>query len=227
MASKILVVEDDPDVMAFVRAGLSFKEYDTLEAMNGRDAVAAAKGKLPDLILLDLMLPDMDGMEVCRQLKADEKTKSIPIIMITARHDVADIVRGLETGANDYVTKPFDVMELVARVRTQLRLADERRGFPKMIERDGLSLDWFQRTVQHEGAVVSDLTDKEFAILFHLVLYSPKLLGRQEIFENVWGKEYKGTSRTIDVHIQRVREKIGSKLSRRIISIKGQGYKFV
>lgn len=227
MSSKILVVEDDPDVMAFIRTGLAFKEYETIETASGKEALNLAKTKSPDLVLLDLMLPDLDGMEVCKQLRADEATKGLPVIIITARNDVADIVRGLETGANDYVTKPFDVMELIARVRTQIRLADERKGLPRVLERDGVILDRFQRSVQHEGAVTQDLTDKEFAIFFQLVFNSPRLLGRQEIFESVWGQKYKGTSRTIDVHIQRIREKLGPKLAHRILSVKGQGYKFV
>jgi two-component system, OmpR family, alkaline phosphatase synthesis response regulator PhoP len=227
MSSKILVVEDDPDVMAFIRTGLAFKEYETIETASGKEAIALAKTKSPDLVLLDLMLPDIDGMEVCKSLRSDEATKALPVIIITARNDVADIVRGLETGANDYVTKPFDVMELIARVRTQIRLADERKGLPRVLERDGVTLDRFQRSVQHEGAVTQDLTDKEFAIFFQLVFNSPRLLGRQEIFESVWGQKYKGTSRTIDVHIQRIREKLGPKLAHRILSVKGQGYKFV
>ncbi len=226
MAHKILVVEDDPDVMAFIRAGLAFKEYETLEAENGRQAVEAAKAHVPDLILLDLMLPDIDGLEVCRQLKADEKTKAIPILILTARQDVADIVRGLETGANDYVTKPFEMLELIARIRTQLRLAEERRGPPKILERDGLVLDRTHRTVRYDGNLLPELTEKEFAILFQLVLNQPQVLDRRKIFEKVWGKDFEGPSRTIDVHIQRIREKLGPRLAQRILSVKGQGYKF-
>lgn len=227
MSAKILVVEDDAEVMDLIRTALSFKEYASVETMSGGNAVQLALEHKPDLVILDLALPDMDGLEVCKRLKSQESTKAIPVIMLTARDTVTDIVRGLEAGANDYVTKPFEVMELMARVRAQLRLSEEIKGPPKIVERDGLQLDSFQRTVKVDDNLINDLTEKEFGILFHLVWQSPKVLNRQEIFEGVWKTTYKGDSRTIDVHVQRIRQKLGPKMSQRVLSVKGQGYKFV
>jgi DNA-binding response OmpR family regulator len=227
MSSKILVVEDDPDVMELIRTGLAFKEYETLGCAGGKEAIELAKKAAPDLVILDLMLPDVDGLKVCATLKADEATRTIPIIMLTARSEVIDIVKGLESGANDYVTKPFEVMELIARVRAQLRLAEESKGPPKVLRKDGLVLDRTRRSVEYEGETRTNLTEKEFAILFKLVHNASKVLGRKEIFESVWGTSYPGKSRTIDVHVQRIREKAGPALAKRLLSVKGQGYRFV
>lgn len=227
MSSKILVVEDDAEIMDLIRTALSFKEYNSIETMSGGNVVQLAKEHKPDLVILDLQLPDLDGLEVCRRLKSEEGTKSIPVIMLTARDGVSDIVRGLEAGANDYVTKPFEVMELMARVRAQIRLAEDIKGPPQILEKDGLTLDSFQRTVTSEGRVIKDLTEKEFGIFYHLVWQSPRILSRQEIFENVWKTSYKGQSRTIDVHVQRIRSKLGPRVAQRILSVKGEGYKFV
>jgi two-component system, OmpR family, alkaline phosphatase synthesis response regulator PhoP len=227
MSSKILVVEDDSEIMDLIRTALSFKEYTTVESMSGGNVVSLAKEHQPDLVILDLALPDLDGLEVCRRLKAEDSTKHIPVIMLTARDGVADIVKGLEAGANDYVTKPFEVMELMARVRAQIRLAEDIKGPPQILEKDGIVLDSFHRTVQVEGRNIKDLTEKEFGILYQLVWQTPKILGRQEIFESVWKTSYKGQSRTIDVHVQRIRSKLGARVAQRIISIKGEGYKFL
>ncbi len=185
MSSKILVVEDDPEVMDLIRTALSFKEYTPVEASSGGNAVQLALEHRPDLVILDLALPDLDGLEVCRRLKQEEKTKHIPVIMLTARDGVSDIVKGLEAGANDYLTKPFEVMELMARVRAQIRLAEDMKGPPQTLEREGLILESFQRTVQVDDKIIKDLTEKEFGIFYHLVWQSPKILSRKEIFENV------------------------------------------
>jgi two-component system, OmpR family, alkaline phosphatase synthesis response regulator PhoP len=227
MSSKILVVEDDAEVMDLIRTALSFKEYTSAETSSGGNAVQLAMQEKPDLVILDLALPDMDGLEVCRRLKAEESTKNIPVIMLTARDSVSDIVRGLEAGANDYVTKPFEVMELMARVRAQIRLAEDIKGPPQRLEREGLVLDSFHRTVESEGRVVKDLTEKEFGIFYQLVWHSPRIMNRQEIFESVWKTSYRGQSRTIDVHVQRIRSKLGPRVAQRLVSVKGKGYKFV
>jgi len=227
MSSKILVVEDDGEIMDLIRTALSFKEYSCVESMSGGGVVDLAKEHKPDLVILDLQLPDLDGLEVCRRLKAEDSTKHVPVIMLTARDGVSDIVRGLEAGANDYVTKPFEVMELMARVRAQIRLAQDIKGPPKVLEKEDLVLDSFHRTVAADGKTIKDLTEKEFGIFYHLVWQSPRILNRQEIFENVWKTSYKGQSRTIDVHVQRIRSKLGPRVAQRIISVKGEGYKFI
>jgi DNA-binding response OmpR family regulator len=227
MAAKVLVVEDDAEIMDLIRTALSFREYESVETMSGANAVTLAVQHKPDLVILDLQLPDVDGLEVCRRLKAEPPTKNIPVLMLTARDSVADIVRGLEAGANDYVTKPFEVMELMARVRAQLRLAESLQGPPRVLELDGLVLDSFQRTVDAEGRTIKDLTEKEFGILYLLVWRRPRVLSRREIFEDVWKTSYKGQTRTIDVHVQRIRQKLGPRLAQRIVSAKGQGYKFL
>lgn len=227
MSSKILVVEDDTEVMDLIRTALSFKEYSVVEATSGANAVQLAKEHTPDLIIMDLNLPDLDGLEVCRRVKSDDATKAIPVIMLTARDGVADIVKGLEAGANDYVTKPFEVMELMARVRAQIRLAQAIKGPPQILEKDGMILDSFQRAVKVDDRTVKDLTEKEFGIFYQLVWQSPRILNRQEIFESVWKTSYKGQSRTIDVHVQRIRSKLGPRVAQRILSVKGEGYKLV
>jgi DNA-binding response OmpR family regulator len=225
--ARILIVEDDAEILDLIRTAMSFKEYETVDSMTGGNVLDLAREHRPSLIILDLQLPDMDGLEVCKLLKSDATTRGIPVIMLTARDGVSDIVRGLEAGANDYVTKPFEVMELMARVRAQIRLAGEMKGPPPSIDKDGIHLDLFQRSVTFEGRTIKEFTEKEFEILYYLVWRSPKVLTRKEIFESIWRTVYEGETRTIDVHMQRVRQKLGPSLARRILSVKGQGYKFV
>jgi two-component system, OmpR family, alkaline phosphatase synthesis response regulator PhoP len=227
MASKILVVEDDPEVRELIMTGLALSGYEGIATGNGLEGVELAKAHKPDLVILDLMLPDLDGFEVCKRIKADEATKATPVIIITARVGVANVVKGLEGGAIDYVTKPFEVMELMARIRAQLRLQDEVKAPPKVLRRDGLVLDSYKRTIEFNGRAVKNLTEKEFAICFQLIRHSPRVLDRKEIFESVWGRAFNSKSRNIDVHIKSIREKIGLDLARRLVSVKGQGYKFV
>lgn len=227
MSHKILLVEDDAEVRELILTALSLGGYEALFTANGLEAVEMVKTQKPDLIILDLMLPDLDGIEVCKRVKADEATKSIPIVIITARVGVSNVVKGLEGGAIDYVTKPFDVMELMARLRAHLRLQDEVKAPPKILRKDGLLLDSYKRVIEFNERSIKNLTEKEFAICFHLVRQSPRVLDRKEIFETVWGRPFNSKSRNIDVHIRSIREKLGPDLARRIVSVKGQGYKFV
>jgi len=223
----ILIVEDDPSITELLKTTLSLKQYKVIETMHGKEGVNLAKERHPDLVVLDLMLPDMNGYDVCRALKSNEQTKTIPILMLTARDKVHEIVQGLEAGANDYLTKPFEVVEFMARVGAQLRLAEYMKTPPKRIEREGVVIDRNQHIVKVGEKFINDLTLKEFEILYTLMKNSPKTLSRNQISMEVWEAPYKEGSRTIDIHIQKIRDKIGGKGAERLISIKGEGYKFV
>ncbi|MBI4396249.1 MAG: response regulator transcription factor [Elusimicrobia bacterium] len=227
MTSQILVVEDDPDVRSLIVAGLTVMKYHAIETASGKEAVEIARTQRPDLIILDLMLPDMDGLAVAQTLRKDEDTRRIPIIINSARAGVANVVKGLDVGAVDYVTKPFEVMELMARVQAQLRTASERKDPPKVIVHEGILLDRTRRTVSCAGRRVDNFTEKEFAILYQLIYNSPQPLTRRQIFERIWEMPYNSESRNVDVHIRSIRMKLGPVLSRRLMSVKGEGYKFI
>jgi DNA-binding response OmpR family regulator len=222
--AKVLVVEDDNDVRELIVAGLNVMKYESFEADCGKKALAIAESNPPDLILLDLMLPDIDGLVVADKIRKNEKTSSVPIVIITARVGVANVIKGLQMGAVDYVTKPFDVMELMARVQAQLRRNTEIVSSAHL---PGVSLDKAQRTLAVNGTTIRGLTEKEFAILAILVEKSPELLSRKTIHEQVWGTPFPKQSRHIDVHIKSIRQKMGPALSHRITSIKGKGYRFI
>jgi two-component system alkaline phosphatase synthesis response regulator PhoP len=222
MRKNILVVEDEKDIIEVLRYYLEKDNYRVHVAEDGFTALEIAEKVVPNLIRLDLMLPRLDGTEVCKRLKADERLRDIPIIMLTAKAEEADKVRGLETGADDYVTKPFSAKELMARVKAHIR---RREGSlpEKQFEYGGLSMDTVKHEVRWTGTEV-ELTAKEFELLLYMLENKGRVLTRDMILNHVWGYNYFGSTRTVDVHITRLRQKIPF-LSEAISTIKSFGYK--
>jgi len=224
--ARVFVVEDDPDIADLVTRYLDRAGYATTKFAAGRDAIDAARAKPPDLMVLDVMLPQMDGLEVCRLLRANEKTAAIPIIMLTARAEESDRIVGLEIGADDYVPKPFSPNELVARVRAHLRRAQRTEGSAAHpIVYRGLTLDPERHTVELDGRALT-LTAKEFLLLAYLLQHRGRVLSRDILLEQVWGYRYTGGTRTVDVHIRRLREKVPL-LSEALVTVKQFGYKLL
>src|SRR6266404_1299590 len=189
MGQRILVVDDEPDLLELVRVNLTQAGFEVETAETGRQALERARRAAPDLLILDLMLPDLSGAEVCRHLRSDSSLGEIPIIMLTARADEVDRVVGLEIGADDYVTKPFSPRELTLRVRAALRLDPERhRCFVEKTE--------------------IELTAKEFALLHGLMMRPGRVMTREQLLDDVWGTDIAVTTRTIDTHLKRLREKL-------------------
>jgi phosphate regulon transcriptional regulator PhoB len=221
----VLVVEDEPDIRHLIAHHLAREGYRCREAATGADGLRAARAAVPDLIVLDLMLPEMDGLEVCRRLRADPATAGVPIIMLTARGDEVDRVVGLELGADDYVTKPFSPKELVARVRAVLRRA--RPESAGRVYREGaIVLDPERHAVSVRGAAVA-LTPKEFDLLQVFLESADRVLTREHLLTRVWGYAHADEieSRTVDVHVRRLRAKLGDE-GRRISTVKSVGYRF-
>jgi len=221
----VLVVEDEPDIRHLIAHHLGREGFRCREVATGAEALRAVRTSIPDLIVLDLMLPEMGGLEVCRRLRGDAGTAAIPIIMLTAKSDEIDRVVGLELGADDYVAKPFSPKELVARVRAVLRRArpDPTRG----VYREGpIVLDPGRHTVMVRGAPVA-LTPKEFDLLQVLLEASGRVLSREHPLTRVWGYAHADEieSRTVDVHVRRLRAKLGDD-GRRIATVKSVGYRF-
>lgn len=222
--ARILVVEDDRDIADLIAHALAKAGYDADRVASGPDALASARAAAPDAIILDLMLPGLDGFDVCRALRADDGTASIPIIMLTARGEESDRVAGLELGADDYVTKPFSAKELVARVGALLRRAGRGPGptAPVLTYRS-IVMDVGRHNVTSEGADVR-LTAKEFLLLRYLIEHRGRVLSRDVLLTDVWGYQYTGGTRTVDVHVRRLREKIPV-LNDAIETVKQFGYK--
>lgn len=220
----ILIVDDEEDVLELVRYNLDRSGYQVQTASSGEEALTKARKKLPDLVILDLMLPGIDGLEVCRQLKRDAKTDHIPIIMLTAKGEEADIVTGLELGADDYVTKPFSPKVLNARVRRILhRAASRDLEQPPMKTRD-LTIDPGRREVLVKGKSVS-LTFTEFNILYALAKRPGLVLSRYQIIDSIHGDDYLVTDRAVDVQIVSLRRKLGP-CGTYIETVRGVGYRF-
>jgi len=222
MRKNILVVEDEKDIVEVLRYYLEKDNYRVHVAEDGFTALEIAEKVVPNLVILDLMLPRLDGTEVCKRMKADERLRDIPIIMLTAKAEEADKVKGLETGADDYVTKPFSAKELMARVKAHIR---RREGSlpEKQFEYGGLSMDTVKHEVRWTGTEV-ELTAKEFELLLYMLENKGRVLTRDMILNHVWGYNYFGSTRTVDVHITRLRQKIPF-LSEAITTIKSFGYK--
>lgn len=220
----ILIVDDEEDVLELVRYNLDRNGYHVETASSGEEALTKARKKLPDLVILDLMLPGIDGLEVCRQLKRDARTDHIPIIMLTAKGEETDIVTGLELGADDYVTKPFSPKVLNARVRRILhRAASRDLEQPPMTIRD-LTIDPARREVLVKGKSVS-LTFTEFNILHALAKRPGLALTRYQIIDSIHGDDYLVTDRAVDVQIVSLRRKLGS-CGGYIETVRGVGYRF-
>jgi two-component system response regulator MtrA len=223
--ARILLVEDDPSIREVTAIGLTAAGFAVATAADGVAGLDAFRAEPPDLVLLDIMLPRMDGYEVCRQIR---KTSTVPVIMLTARGDTMDVVVGLEAGADDYVRKPFDLPELIARVRAALRRAGVGAGGTAALRLGPLAIDVAGRTVARDGADIP-LTRTEFDLLLELVRHAGQVLSRDVLLDRVWGYDYLGDSRLVDVAIQRLRAKVEADPAapELIQTVRGAGYKAV
>jgi DNA-binding response OmpR family regulator len=226
MPTRILIVEDDPDIAELVARYLDKAGFVTERTATGRDALQTIGVRPPELIVLDLMLPHVDGLEVCRVVRGNEATAAIPIIMLTARAEESERIVGLELGADDYLAKPFSPNELVARVRALLRRA-QRGNAPaaKTLAYGPISLDTERHLVSSAGRDVT-LTAKEFLLLEYLLQHRGRVLSRDVLLTDVWGYRYTGGTRTVDVHVRRLREKLPV-LADGLVTVKQFGYKLV
>jgi len=224
VASEVLVVEDEPDIRDLIALHLARDGFRCRTAATGTEALRAVRAHSPDLVILDLMLPEMDGLDVCRQLRHEPRTAALPIIMLTAKTDEVDRVLGLELGADDYVAKPFSPKELVARVRAVLRRTRSAGSIPTFASGD-LALDP-SRHVASVGGQPLALTPKEFDLLQALLESEGRVLSREHLLNRVWGyaRADEIESRTIDVHVRRLRAKLGAE-GRRITTVKSIGYR--
>ncbi|HEV8345828.1 MAG TPA: response regulator transcription factor [Vicinamibacterales bacterium] len=225
MSTRILIVEDDPDIADLVAHYLGKAGFATDRIASGREALAAIAAKPPDLVILDLMLPQVDGLEVCRTVRSDRKTAGIPIIMLTARGDESERIVGLELGADDYLAKPFSPNELVARVRALLRRAQRGASQSRTLVYGPIVVDTERHVVSFAGRDVT-LTAKEFLLLEYLLQHRGRVLSRDVLLTDVWGYRYTGGTRTVDVHVRRLREKLPM-LVDALVTVKQFGYKLI
>ncbi|HUT83944.1 MAG TPA: response regulator transcription factor [Thermodesulfobacteriota bacterium] len=221
----ILIVEDEKDISNLISHNLKKAGFRVIPALNGTAALSKAKESLPDLILLDLLLPDLEGTEVYKLLKQNPKTKGIPVIMVTAKGEEVDRIVGLELGADDYITKPFSVRELVLRVKAVLkRTRGEKEEKKEIIKAGDITIDK-QGYKAWVGKEEVSLTATEFKLLLELMENPGKVMTRDTLLNNVWGYSYEGYARTVDTHIRRLREKLG-KAGDSIETVRGIGYCF-
>ena len=227
MTARILVVEDEPDIQELIRYHLDQAGFQVETAANGNVGLQALRRRRPNLVVLDLMLPDRSGTELCREIRSDPDLKDIPIIMVTARTDEVDRLVGFELGADDYVAKPFSPRELTLRVRAVLRRSaanPEAAEIPEVLQHGPLSLDVARHRCQVSERKV-ELTAKEFQLLRMLMSRPGRVMSRERLLDEVWGPDVTVTLRTIDTHMKRLREKLGEAGSL-IDTIRGVGYRF-
>jgi two-component system, OmpR family, response regulator MtrA len=224
-AARILVVEDDPSIREVTAIGLGAAGFEVVTAADGVEGLERFRSEPIDLVLLDIMLPRLDGYEVCRQIR---RTSTVPVVMLTARGDTIDVVVGLEAGADDYVRKPFDLPELIARIRAALRRAGAAGDEPARMRLGPLEIDIAGRTVARDGAEIP-LTRTEFDLLLELARHPGQVLSRDVLLDRVWGYDYLGDSRLVDVAIQRLRAKVETDpgTPELIQTVRGAGYKAV
>ncbi len=222
LMSRILVVDDEPKIVEMVRLYLERDGHDVSIARDGNEALARFRRDEPDLILLDLMLPGVDGVEVCRRVRRESAT---PVIMLTARAEEGDKLLGLEVGADDYVTKPFSPRELAARVRAVLRRSEKRSALADSIEREGLSMDLARHEVELEGRPLS-LTPREFRILWQLAANPGRAYSRAQLLDDALGDDFEGYERNVDAHVKNLRRKLAEVSDRVWIeTVYGVGYR--
>jgi two-component system response regulator MprA len=220
MSPKIMVVEDEEQIASFLRRGLTYEGYEVETAADGAAALAKAREARPDLVVLDLMLPGMDGLEVCRRLRTAHS--SLPILILTARDSVSDRVQGLDAGSDDYMVKPFALAELLARVRALLRRAGP--GEPEVLQFADLTLDTGTRQVRRADQQI-ELTSKEFDLLELFLRHPRQVLTRETIYDRVWGYDFGGESNIIEVYIRYLRQKLEADgKSRLLYTVRGVGY---
>jgi two-component system alkaline phosphatase synthesis response regulator PhoP len=224
---KILVIEDEPDILDIIAYNLSREGYTVVCARDGEAGLEKCRREEPQLVLLDLMLPGLDGLEVCRRLQLEPETRQIPVIMVTAKGEEADVVLGLGLGADDYVTKPFSPRELIARVKAVLRrgpLRNHDTDAPGRIRRDGLSIDLARHEVLVDGEPVA-FTATELRLLHFLAARPGRVFTRDQLLSRVLGQDVMVIDRNIDVHVRAIRQKLGRHRDL-IETIRGVGYRF-
>lgn len=224
---KVLIVDDEEHIVELLQFNLVNAGYKVITANNGLDALKKVKENKPDLLLLDLMLPGMDGLDVCKEIKRDKETSKTSIIMLTAKSEELDKILGLELGADDYITKPFSIRELLARVKAVLRRSSSDEISEEIYEIGRLKVDFERHEVLINNEKV-ELTLKEFELLEILIKNKGKILRRETLLDKVWGYEYIGKTRTVDVHIRYLRKKVedDDKNPKFIETIRGVGYRF-
>jgi len=223
--AEILIIEDEKDIVEAIEYNLKNEGFGVRKAFDGFNGQRQAKESLPDLIILDLMLPGVGGIEVCKTLKKGEKTANIPIIILTAKGEEMDRVLGLELGADDYITKPFSMRELIARIKMILKRAGKKEvEYKPVIKFGDLEIDREKYLVKVAGKAV-ELTAKEFHLLEYLAQNREKVFSREKLLDAVWGISAEIETRTVDVHIRRLREKLG-RAGRHLVTLRGVGYKF-
>ena len=219
---KILVVDDDKHIAELISLYMMKEGYETQEIYDGKEAAAAVEDFQPDLILLDLMLPGMDGYQVCTEVR---KTSRVPIIMLTAKGETFDKVLGLELGADDYIVKPFEPKELIARIKAVIRRSENAPEQEDTIRYENIEISLSKYTVTYCGKKL-ELPPKELELLYFLASHPNKVFTREQLLQKVWEFDFYGDSRTVDVHIKRLREKLGEQPSWQIKTVWGVGYKF-
>jgi two-component system phosphate regulon response regulator PhoB len=219
----ILVVEDDPDIMQLLTYNLQAANFEVVSAVDGNNALTIARQYLPHLVILDLMIPGINGFEVCKELKRGADTQKIPIIILTARGDEVDRVVGLELGADDYVVKPFSPRELMLRIGAVLRRAPSEK-VDTVWQNEGLRVDFQAHKVEVDGADAV-LTATEFKLLTELIRNTGRVQTRDQLLNKVWAYQFEGYARTVDTHVRRLRQKLG-RYSDWIETIRGVGYRF-
>lgn len=226
MKEKILIVEDEKDIIKMLEYNLKKEGFRVIATHDGEDALDLALRQYPDLILLDLMLPGIDGLEVCKSLKKESKTSLIPIIMLTAKSQESDKVLGLELGADDYITKPFSPRELVARIKAVLRRVTEKEKLPEVFAAGDLKIDFAKISVNVKDKPI-ELTSKEFELLKTLLKAKGRVLSRDYLLDTIWGYDHamEIQTRTVDVHIRTLRKKLKS-AAKMIVTVKNYGYRF-
>jgi DNA-binding response OmpR family regulator len=221
--AKILVVEDEKHIIQFIQRGLKYKGFEVVTASNGAEAIDQVRGEAPDLVLLDIMLPDFDGFEVCKYLRSIGDD-ALPILMLTAKDESADKITGLDSGADDYITKPFDFEELVARIRAALRRVEKSGRHPPRIEIADLMIDTQARQV-YRAQLALELTKREYDILEYLAQNAGRVLSKEQIFERVWGYNNEASLDVIKVYINYLRAKLNTNSRPDLIhAIRGVGY---
>ena len=225
MAKKILVVDDEKDIISLLKFNLQAEGYKTVSAMDGDQALVLTEEEKPDLVLLDIMLPDKDGWEVLRELRQNPKTENIPVIFLTAKDSEFDEVLGLELGADDYIIKPISMRKLLARIKKVLKRGTLGTGKDDIVIRIGdLEIDPGSYSVKISGVPIT-LTKKEFNIITFLAKRKGRVITRDILLNEIWGEQVVVVDRTVDVHIRNIREKFGSKHENLIETIKGVGYR--
>ncbi len=223
--TRILIIEDDRDIADLVRRYLERAGFSVEVVATGRAGLAALLARPPELLVLDLMLPHLDGAEICRAARATPATAAIPIIMLTARAEEAERIAGLEIGADDYIAKPFSPNELVARVKALLRRASRSQAAARSVAYGNIIVDTERHIVEASGQPVT-LTAKEFLLLNYLLNHRGRVLSRDLLLTDVWGYKYTGGTRTVDVHVRRLREKLPP-LEEALVTVKQFGYKLL